>query len=430
METTDQAIDSSTQSLLNQVSGLRRLLGAGEPASLESALTELSDGIENLGCEHSGMVRELLGAYEQLGIVFEVTRNLPDVEHEDHVLELFVHSLSKSFQRCQTRIVHVDSRQNFLQEDGAVVRDERLREFLQSAVDRKTTMVESPGSDDCPNDGPKEYMAGPLFCGNDLVCVLMLTRGAEAREFQASEMLLMDSLLIFCGDLIRTHRLLCELRDLSSAVVRSLVSAVDQKDEYTCGHSIRVGFYSDMLARDIGFNGRELRMLQWSALLHDVGKIGIRDDVLKKPGKLTKEEFDHMKEHPVRSRKVVESIPQLTEAVDGALYHHERFDGSGYPEGLRGEGIPLQARIIQVADIFDALTSNRSYRQAFDWEKALSILRDESGTTVDPRLQERFEELIRQRLEGRSSRAWQELVQEAEGFGLDQEHADEREEEG
>lgn len=150
-------------------------------------------------------------------------------------------------------------------------------------------------------------------------------------------------------------------------------------------------------------------MLEWSALLHDVGKIGIRDDVLKKAGKLTEEEFNHIKEHPVRSFEVVSRVPQLRSALDGIRHHHERYDGKGYPDGLKGEGIPLQARIIQVADIFDALTSSRSYRKAFDWQKALNIIAEESGTVVDPHLGAIFTRMIRRKFEN-DPQAWEAMT--------------------
>jgi HD-GYP domain-containing protein (c-di-GMP phosphodiesterase class II) len=156
-------------------------------------------------------------------------------------------------------------------------------------------------------------------------------------------------------------------------------------------------------------------MLQWSALLHDVGKIGIRDDILNKQGKLTPEEFRHIQEHPVRSHRVVQQVPQLAAALDGVLYHHERFDGSGYPAGLQGEEIPLQARIIQIADVFDALTSSRSYRPAYDWRKALEILREEAGKTVDPGLQQVFDRHMRAVLES-DPKAWERKVERANQF--------------
>jgi HD-GYP domain-containing protein (c-di-GMP phosphodiesterase class II) len=161
-------------------------------------------------------------------------------------------------------------------------------------------------------------------------------------------------------------------------------------------------------------------MLQWSALLHDVGKIGIRDNVLKKAGALTREEFDHIKEHPVRSHKLVKDVPQLLTALDGVLHHHERFDGNGYPSGLSGENIPLQARIIQVADIFDALTSDRAYRPAYDWQEALDIMESEAGETIDPQLQKTFDHLIREALQD-DAHGWAKIVRRAGHFTLDSE---------
>ena len=231
-------------------------------------------------------------------------------------------------------------------------------------------------------------------------------------------MLLLKSLTAFCGDLIRNQRLVRELRTVSMSTVRALVNAVDQKDEYTSGHSMRVAYYATSLAREIGLDAGEIQMLQWSALLHDVGKIGIRDEVLKKPGKLTVEEFAHIQEHPVRSFQVVRGVPQLAKALDGILYHHERYDGSGYPEGLAGETIPLQARIVQVADIFDALTSTRSYRAAHEWSKALDILREEAGQTIDAALQQVFDKMIRSRV-SKAPDEWQKMFDCAERFATE-----------
>jgi HD-GYP domain-containing protein (c-di-GMP phosphodiesterase class II) len=202
---------------------------------------------------------------------------------------------------------------------------------------------------------------------------------------------------------------------MSMAMVRALVNAVDQKDQYTCGPSLRVAFYADMLGQYLSLGAADLQMLQWSALLHDVGKIGIRDSVLKKEGGLTPDEFQHIREHPVRSYRIVQEIPQLAKALDGILYHHERYDGSGYPTKLTGEQIPLQARIVQIADVFDALTSNRSYRRAYSWEAALDIMGKEAGKAVDPHLQGVFEGLIRKEM-SKGADAWDCLMRRANKF--------------
>jgi HD-GYP domain-containing protein (c-di-GMP phosphodiesterase class II) len=275
-------------------------------------------------------------------------------------------------------------------------------------------LIESPPPG-ATADEAAEVLAGPIYSGDSLVCEIVFVRGRAAPAFRSGEMLLVDSLTTFCGDLIRSRRLLRELRLMSVAMVRALVNAVDQKDEYTCGHSLRVAFYSDMLGRRLNLAPADLQMLQWSALLHDVGKIGIRDSVLKKEGKLTDDEFEHIREHPVRSYRIVQEIPQLARALDGILYHHERYDGSGYPTGLAGDRIPLQARIIQIGDVFDALTSNRSYRRAYSWKAALEIMARDAGKAIDPDLQALFEALIRHELSGATD-AWDRLTRRANQF--------------
>jgi HD-GYP domain-containing protein (c-di-GMP phosphodiesterase class II) len=297
-----------------------------------------------------------------------------------------------------------------------------LAGVVRRARDQGKALVEAPPTGAAP-DWVTETLVGPVFAGDrsgaesssSFVGAIVLARNTDVDAFRASDMLLLDSLTRFCGDLIRNQRLVLEVREMSLAMVRSLVNAVDQKDAYTSGHSLRVGYFATLLGKALRLKGTDLRMLQWSALLHDIGKIGIRDDVLKKPGKLTKEEFDHIKEHPERSHRVVQEVRQLSGALDGVLHHHERYDGTGYPAGLTGEDIPLQARIIQVADVFDALTSTRSYRPAFNWRDALDLLEKEAGRTIDPNLQGIFDGLIRESLEGIPD-GWEKMIQSANRF--------------
>lgn len=372
------------------------------------------DSVENILQEHGGMAEELLCVYEQLGMVFDVTRRLSTVQNETDMISLLVESLQHSFSRAQVVAVHPDGCQQALAPMKIGNACERDLALVERSRERQSVLTESFSPNSQP-DNIVEAMVGVILSGKVYVCSILLKRGEDAPPFKASDMLLLESLTMFCGDLIRNHRMVRELREMSLAMVRSLVGAVDQKDEYTSGHSLRVGFYATMLGHALELNELDLQMLQWSALLHDVGKIGIRDSVLKKEGKLTLEEFDHIKEHPVRSHLVVKAIPQLNDALDGVLHHHERYDGQGYPLGLRGDAIPFQARIIQIADVFDALTSSRSYRPAFSWQEALDILRKEAGTVVDPKLQVLFDQLIRDRLQGEPS-AWVDMVDEADHF--------------
>lgn len=389
--------------------------------------------LDQITAEHRGMADELLNVYEQLGIVFEVTRRLPTVSGEDDVLDLFLASLQRSFagREVFAAVARCSNQANWsrIRRNGLIFEHEPLNEPISFALytvcsgpGARTRVVEIAESQpsDASDRATTQALIAPVYSGNILVCSLVILRRAttdagSAPEFRASDMSLVESLATFCGDLIRNHRLVREMREMSIAMVRALVSAVDQKDQYTCGHSLRVGYFATTLGRLLKLPEPDLQMLQWSALLHDVGKIGIRDEVLNKKGKLTPEEFRHIQEHPERSHQVVQQIPQLRGALDGVLHHHERWDGSGYPAGLKGQEIPLQARIIQIADVFDALTSSRSYRPAYDWKQALDLLAADAGTIVDPQLQAVFDQHLRPALEN-DPLAWDQMIQKANQF--------------
>lgn len=381
---------------------------------LEDHLDSMSDGLTLLIAEHKGMADDLLNAYEQMGIIYEITKYLSGVQKESEMLDLFISTLRRSFIHREVFYAQQESSGEWVIPDHNLFISPWFSSLLDRTRDHTSVLVESP-----PPDAIKvniaEVMVGPIIAGSNLVCMLVLLRSNDSYEFHSSEMLLVDSLTSFCGDLMQNLQLVREMREMSISMVRSLVNAVDQKDEYTCGHSLRVAYYATLLGKEVNLSEVELQMLQWSALLHDVGKIGIRDDVLKKKGKLTKEEFDHIKEHPVRSHMVVKEVTQLADALDGILYHHEHYDGTGYPSGLRGNHIPRQARIIQIADVFDALTSSRSYRSAYKWRDALNVLSEEAGKTVDPYLQKVFDQMIRERLAG-DEQAWQQMVKQATRF--------------
>jgi HD-GYP domain-containing protein (c-di-GMP phosphodiesterase class II) len=175
-----------------------------------------------------------------------------------------------------------------------------------------------------------------------------------------------------------------ENRALFMGSIQMLAGAVDEKDPYTRGHSDRVTRYSLLIAKELKLDQTFMETLQISAQLHDVGKIGIEDHILKKPGALTEEEFEVMKTHTTKGANILRPVPQLAEMLPGIELHHEALDGRGYPYGLQGDQIPLLARVIAVADTFDALTTNRPYQQAHTPEQALQIIKNLSGKRLDP----------------------------------------------
>ena len=185
-----------------------------------------------------------------------------------------------------------------------------------------------------------------------------------------------------------------EKEQLLINIVQTLAGTIDAKDSYTKGHSARVAAYATEIARRCGYDEDEQADIYIMGLLHDIGKIGVPDAIIQKNGRLTDEEFDLIRNHPVTGDKILKNIKNKNELSIGARWHHERYDGKGYPDGIKGEEIPEQARIIAVADAYDAMTSCRSYRDPLPQEKVLSEIKNGSGTQFDPRFAKVMEEMI------------------------------------
>lgn len=185
-----------------------------------------------------------------------------------------------------------------------------------------------------------------------------------------------------------------ENENLFIHVVESLADAIDAKDNYTKGHSGRVAVYSKEIARRYGYDEKHQEQVFMMGLLHDVGKIGVPDEVINKPGRLTDEEFAKIKKHPGIGGKILGNIKEMPELAAGAKWHHERYDGKGYPEGLSGDDISEEARIIAVADAYDAMTSNRSYRGALPVEVVRGEIEKGKGSQFDPKFADIMIEMI------------------------------------
>lgn len=184
-----------------------------------------------------------------------------------------------------------------------------------------------------------------------------------------------------------------DLRKLFTGSIKALAQALEAKDEYTQGHSARVAEESVNIARYLSLSDTEVQRMWLSGYLHDIGKIGIKEAVLNKPGKLDEEEWHLIQQHPVVAGKILGPISELSDIIEIIVHHHERYDGSGYPDGLEGGSIPLGARILTVADAYDALTSRRPYRDALSTEEALRILEEAGGTQFDPIIMRAFLDL-------------------------------------
>jgi putative nucleotidyltransferase with HDIG domain len=184
----------------------------------------------------------------------------------------------------------------------------------------------------------------------------------------------------------RSFELYTKMRKVYLDTIRALAAAIDAKDPYTKGHSERVAEMSVALAQELNLSGRDIENIEYTALLHDIGKIGISDNILGKNSSLTDKEFDKIKEHTVMGAKIIEPVDFLKNSYEAIYHHHERYNGKGYPDGLKNEDIPLSARIIAAADAYDAMGSDRPYRKKLNKNKILKELKDQSGKQFDPKV--------------------------------------------
>jgi putative nucleotidyltransferase with HDIG domain len=237
----------------------------------------------------------------------------------------------------------------------------------------------------------RELISVPIREGNKLFGWLIAINHTGAGgitnseiEFGTVEACLMSSVATILGIHSGNITLYREQAEFFASVVRALTSAIDAKDPYTCGHSDRVARLSVRLAREVGCDKEQLNTIYLSGLLHDIGKIGIDDNVLRKPGPLTPAELEHIKTHPDLGCRILDGVKQLDQVMPVVRHHHEAWDGSGYPAGLKAEESPLLARIVAVADSIDAMSSDRPYRKGIPDDKLDQILREGAGRQWDP----------------------------------------------
>jgi HD-GYP domain-containing protein (c-di-GMP phosphodiesterase class II) len=358
--------------------------------SLSSALRK----VDQLLDENEGLAEEVLRGYEQLNLIFDFTQQIASFTDADEIVSALLRRLGELLAARTVMLVGPDgsyrccdiSRGELVSDGDASVLPEQLVLKLKAARASRTVLVHSCCS--------THTIIGPLVRLDDQIDMVLALRPLDAGQFTSGDTLLTESLLTFGGQIISNAEVHERLRRVSFESTRALVAAIDKKDHYTSGHSERVGYLARLIGRRMGVPASELQVLEISGLLHDVGKIGIPEGILCKPGRLTREEYDIVKNHPRMGHEILTPMASFGGVLDGVLHHHENPDGSGYPAGLMGDEIPLFARIIHVVDVFDALTSTRSYRVAYSREQACDILREEAGSKLDPEVVATFLDII------------------------------------
>jgi HD-GYP domain-containing protein (c-di-GMP phosphodiesterase class II) len=231
----------------------------------------------------------------------------------------------------------------------------------------------------------RSVMCAPMRTTDEILGVLYVD-SQMAREFNEAELELLAAIGNQAGIALHRARLMAEVERLFLDVMKAIASIIDAKDGYTHKHSERVAAFGVRLAQHLGFDADGKSIVELSGLLHDVGKIGVPDAILNKPGKLTDVEYKQMRLHPLHGARILSNIQseKVVSVLPGVKYHHERWDGTGYPEGLKGEEIPLLGRVLGVADFLDALTSDRTYRKGSTLDEALQMAKDLAGQAFDP----------------------------------------------
>ncbi|HTP95819.1 MAG TPA: HD domain-containing phosphohydrolase [Burkholderiales bacterium] len=233
-------------------------------------------------------------------------------------------------------------------------------------------------------DMPYKVLGVPLYIGGTVAAMLALVNHDDKPDFTASDRKLGEVMANQFSNLLHMCRMFEEQKTFNRQIVAALIEAVEAKDPYTRGHSERVRAIALDIGRELGIQDADLDALTWCSVLHDVGKIGIPDAVLCKPGPLTRDEYTFIKVHSERGCEILSHIERLQHVIPGLRHHHERFDGGGYPHGLAGSAIPLVSRIIAVADTYDAMTSSRAYRAGRSHAEAVAEIRRVSGSQLDP----------------------------------------------
>jgi putative nucleotidyltransferase with HDIG domain len=241
----------------------------------------------------------------------------------------------------------------------------------------------------------KSAMCVPVRTNTDIIGALYLDRVDDDTPFFQHQLELLSGIGRQAGVAIERARMLEDMESLFYACVRALVSSIEAKDRYTHGHSERVTAFAVTLAEEMQLDAETLDNVRLGALLHDVGKIGVAEKILTKPSRLTPEEVKVIRQHPVRGAEILSHIRNIPGVIAAVKYHHEMYNGLGYPDGLVGDEIPQTARIVALADAFDAMTSNRSYRRNFDVEEAISEFTRCSGDQFDPEVCDVMIKLLR-----------------------------------
>jgi PAS domain S-box-containing protein len=402
--------------------GRRRLLGLILNAYREDRAFEERDyiimrGISNqvsIALEEANLYKEsiektmeLSRKIETIQVMHEIDRSVLSTLDRREILNTAVRMIRKVVVNCDASAIILSSKESgcFQYEAGFGLESIEKKMFARAEANEICGVIEHGRVSYRPDlkeplnrchmmemmleEGLQSLICYPLIIKDEGIGVLIIA-SRRPSAFSPEDISTIENISAQISVALENSRLFTDLRELFIGTITALSEAIDTKSPWTRGHSERVTEYALIIGRAMGMDERELEDLRIAGLLHDIGKIGTYDALLDKPGRLTDEEYEVVKAHPEKSARLLSPIRQLRHIIPWIRHHHERWDGKGYPEGLKGEDIPLHSRILAVADTFDSMTAERPYRRTPGRERAIEELKRCSGTQFDPRVVEVF----------------------------------------
>lgn len=367
---------------------------------LQATLEDVAEGIAEqlqLNSELATTSRELADRYEELHLIYDTDKHLEKQSFGISVLNAVLHTCAEqmnvdvaSYVEAETTNIVTATNLSKPIANLDLVEVEMRGDLFRFVSASREPVVFNTTEDTRRNyiftNMPYKIMACPIFLEKEMPAILVLLNHNDKRDFSNSDRRLAEVMANQLSNILRMRRMLNKMDRFSGQLAAVMVETMEAKDPYTRGHSERVQYVASRIGLALELSESQQDHLRWAALMHDIGKIGIPDAVLCKPGRLTPDEYTFIKVHPERSYEIIKHIDHLHDSLPGVRHHQERWDGNGYPAGLAGTEIPLLARIIAVADTYDSITSSRAYRPGRTHEDALEEIIRVSGTQLDPRI--------------------------------------------
>lgn len=399
------AFEEACLSAALDVHAMRRVLSpharysrASMDALRDAMLWMVQDLLHVEECDQTvgGFTRQLSDCFETIDLLYVLGRSMNELTHPGQFVEHLCRRVRETLNFGFVGAYFAPGGAIGAEVDGdfLVQGETRLRPLLEAEfkkilagidADSGRLLITELGGKPLPGAG-QVLMHPVLRAGKPIGLLLAGEKHGDDPQVSSYDIQLMEAAAGYVGAFIDNAVLYAEQKALSLGTLETLSAAIDAKDRYTCGHSQRVALLSKQLALASGMSEDEAERIRVAGLVHDIGKIGVPEAVLTKSGKLTDAEFDAIKKHPEIGHRILKDLPLMADVLPGVMHHHERWDGRGYPHKIASESIPMLARIIALADTFDAMSSNRSYRAAMSRAQVLVEIQKCAGTQFDPDL--------------------------------------------